>query len=298
MEKPVYELVLAELLTPLLDQPDVEQAAQKFGKRFGDYYGSGLGISLPDNPMGNLRFTSTEVLEFLELPCQNVIVHLNSFHRKEDFDQMLQAADALSVRTLLCISGDGNPKLHRLEPEELGLEPTPMGAATSVEHIKYIKREYPDRFVFGVAFNPYEKPDIEFAKMERKMAVGFDFIGTQLYLTDGLVEGFDHFSPLEQLSQYGKPVVFGIWTPTHLPGDDSDKNLQRIDIFLECISPYYAPQTMEVLREKVLREGYDPVAIMNEIRDRFSEVLSSFYFSLPALKRLKAFFPSISDDKA
>ncbi len=285
----LHEHLLAELLTPELEQSDFEGSVEKFGKRYFDYYNAGFAISLPDNPMGNLRFTSTEVLEFLEAPCERVVVHLNSFHRKQDFDQMLETADRLGVQYLLCISGDGNPKLHRLEPEELGLEPTPMGAATSVELLQYIRREYPNRFQCGVAFNPYEQPDIELMKLEKKMEVGFDFIGTQLYLPNGLVPGFDYHTPMEALTKCNKPVVFGIWTPSHTVGDVSEKAMHRLSVFLECISPYYEPPVVDALKEKLMADGYDAEQMIGELQNQFSSSLPglSFYFSMPILKKMQ-----------
>jgi len=288
VDKPVYEKLLAELLTPELEQADPEVAAEKFGKRYLDYYNDGFGVSLPDNPMGNLRFTSTEILEFLELPVERVIVHLNSFHRKQDLDQIVDTAETLGVQTLLCVSGDGNPNLHRLEPEELGFEATAHGAATSVELIKYIKQKYPDRFKFGVAFNPYEKPDIEFMKMERKMEVGFDFIGTQLYLPPNLVEGFEYFSPYEELEKYNKPIVFGIWTPSHGAGDDSEKTIRRTDLLLECITSYYEPAIADALKAKLIAEGYNSEAVMEEIKEKYSSMFPAvnFYFSMPIRKKM------------
>lgn len=289
MIQSTYDHLLAELLTPELSQTDFEGAVEKFGKRFMDYHNSGFGISIPDNPMGNLRFTSTEVLEFLELSIERVIVHINSFHRKEDFDQIVQGADALGVQNLLLISGDGNPKLHRMEPEELGFEPTAVGAATSVELLKYIKREYPGRFKFGVAFNQYEHPDTELLKMEKKAEAGFDFIGTQLYLPTGMVEGFEHRTPLSELEKYGKPVDFGIWCPSHKPDDESMKTVQRIDLLLDCISPYYEPSVVIALKEKLLNDGYDAFSMVEHVKEEFGSKFPSlsFYFSLPVRKKME-----------
>lgn len=289
MKKPIYDYILAELLTPEISDPNFEEKVGKFGKRFLKYHDSGFAISLPDNPMGNLRLTVTEVMEYLELPGDQVIIHLNTFHKKHDLDEMIETALKLGVANLLCVSGDGNRKLHRLEPKELGLEPTPMGGATSVELLKYINREYPGKFSCGVAFNPYEEHDLEFWKLDRKMEAKAEFIITQLYLSSGLVEEFEHKSSLTRLSQYKKPVAIGIWTPSNTAGDNSEKAVQKIDLFLECISPYYSENVITSLRDKLIKEGYDAFAVLKSVKENYARLYPSFsvYFSLPNLNRLK-----------
>ncbi len=287
--KPIYEYVLAELLTPELSNPDIEKEIEKFGQRFHNYYNAGFAISLPDNPMGNLRFTATEVMEFLELPAERVIIHLNTFHRKQDLDQMIESSINLGVQNLMLISGDGNPKLHRLEENELGCEPTPIGAATSIELLKYIHREYPGKFHCGVAFNPYEEHDFEFGKMDKKVDAGAEFVGTQLYLPQGLVEGFEHYSPLENLGKYKKPVVFGIFTPSIEAGDRSEKALRRVDLFLEVIKPYYSEEVIESLKNKLIEDGYDTFKILKTVKEKYANLYPHLteYFTAPVLKKIK-----------
>ena len=287
--KPIYHYVLAELLTPEINDPNIEESTKKFGDRFYNYYNNGFGISLPDNPMGKLRFTSTEIIEYLGLPTDRVIVHINTFHRKEDLDQIITSALNLGVKDLLCISGDGNPRLHRLEERELGFEPTPIGAATSIELLKYIHREFPGKFSCGVAFNPYEEHNFEFGKLVKKIDAGAEFIGTQLYLPSGLVEGFEHRSNLELLAQYKKPVVFGIWTPPSKPGDNSEKSVKRINTFLEVMVPYYSEQIIALLKEKLIKDGYNTKNIIKSVKEKYAPLYPSFteYFTAPILQKMK-----------
>ena len=123
---------LIELLTPKQNVDDFDAALDKFSERYQKILDAGGVVSIPDNPMGNLHFTPMEVISFLDLPIkpESLIVHLNSFHRKVDLDDFLDTAKETGVQHILCISGDGGPRLPKLEPEDLGL---PGKTVTSAE---------------------------------------------------------------------------------------------------------------------------------------------------------------------
>ena len=114
---------LIELLTPRQDRPDFEEALVRFGERYRRILDFGGVVSIPDNPMGSLHFSALEVLSYLDLPVEadRLLVHLNTFHRKPDLDETLEAARASGVRHLLVVSGDGGPRLAKLEPADLGV---------------------------------------------------------------------------------------------------------------------------------------------------------------------------------
>lgn len=144
--------------------------------------------------MGNLSYTGPEVIETFELPVQpaNLMIHLNTFHRKndeqydpakeqneQDLDILLQHASKLGVKYLLCVSGDGSDRLPRLKPENLGLDPEQVKTVTSIQLIEYINRTYPGKFEIGVAYNHYEPAKEELEKLTHKLAAGAKFIVTQ-----------------------------------------------------------------------------------------------------------------------
>jgi len=105
------------------------------------------------------------------------MIHLNTFHRKDDLDNILESCKSKGIKYLLIITGDGSDRLPKLRPSDV--DATDVESVTSVELLKYINREYPDSFVLGVAFNPYEPEEHEFEKMERKIRAGATFIVTQ-----------------------------------------------------------------------------------------------------------------------
>ncbi|NPV71162.1 MAG: hypothetical protein HPY55_11050 [Firmicutes bacterium] len=192
--KKVIDKHFMELLTPRQNSADIEGDLAKFEQRYRLFLVNDYVISITDNPMGNLSYTGPEVIGMLDLPVgpENLIIHLNTFHRKtdeqydpavdqneQDLDILLQHAIRQGVKYLLCVSGDGSERLPRLRPEDLGYDPATIRAVTSVQLIEYIRSAYPGQFTIGVAFNQYEPPKEEMEKLERKLAVGASFIISQ-----------------------------------------------------------------------------------------------------------------------
>jgi methylenetetrahydrofolate reductase (NADPH) len=140
---------------------------------------SGYCACITDNAMGHLAFQGTEMIAELDLPVnpEQVMIHLNTFHSKANLHEILDTCKAKGIIYLLVITGDGSDRLPKLEPSDIGA--TGVESVTSVELLKYIGEKYPGDFVLGVAFNPYEPAEHEFAKMERKMAAGATFVITQ-----------------------------------------------------------------------------------------------------------------------
>ncbi len=175
-----------ELLTPKQSDPDFEARLEVFAERYLRILAAGAIVSIPDNPMGNVHFTAQEVVEFLGLPLdpERTLLHLNSFHLKSDLDMFLGGAADRGVRNLLVVSGDGGPKLPRLEPSDVGIE---TKTVTSTVLLQYIEREYPRTFTCGVAFNQYEPAEHELERLDRKLDAGARFVITQPVLGNDAV---------------------------------------------------------------------------------------------------------------
>ncbi|MCK5852732.1 methylenetetrahydrofolate reductase, partial [bacterium] len=167
-----------EVMTPKQKSDDIEKDLEKFATKYDASLENDFIICITDNPMGLLSFEAFETIEVTEMDIkpERLLIHLNAFHRKDDFDRILKTMYDNGVKNILAISGDGDERLHRLSPEELGYD---VNCITSVELIKYIKREYPDFFRFGVAYNHYEPAESEREKMKRKIEAGAEFIITQ-----------------------------------------------------------------------------------------------------------------------
>jgi len=166
---------------------------------------SGYCACITDNAMGLLSFQGTEMIEELNLPVipEQVMIHLNTFHTKDDLDNILDLCKTKGIRYLLIITGDGSERLPKLHPSDVGA--IDVESVTSVELLKYINREYPDTFVLGVAFNPYEPEEHELEKMERKIKAGATFI-----ITQPLIERNEIVDRL--LEKYpGIPVIVEAW---------------------------------------------------------------------------------------
>jgi methylenetetrahydrofolate reductase (NADPH) len=226
-----------ELLTPKQSDENFEAKLEEFARRYYTVLERGAVVSICDNPMGKLRFAALEVAEFLGLPFhpERTLLHLNSFHRKEDFDAFLGEARDRGIRHLLAVSGDGGPRLPRLEPSQLGIEGKTV---TSVEILRYVEREHPGFFTCGVAFNQYEPLEDERDKLRRKLDAGAQFVITQPVLGNDSI--------VQELRPVGVPVFVGAWMS------------KKIDPLCECVgvrkpaASFYDP--VENLRR--VHEGY------------------------------------------
>lgn len=169
-----------EILPPKQDSEKLEADLELFAEKYNRVMESGYCASITDNAMGNLAFQGTELIEELGLDVNpdQVMIHLNAFHTKQDLHNILDVCKSKGIRYLLIISGDGSDRLPRLQPSDVNVNGV-VESVTSVELLKYIKDEYPDTFVLGAAFNPYEPPEHEFEKLERKLKAGASFIITQ-----------------------------------------------------------------------------------------------------------------------
>ena len=194
-----------------IDLTPPKHASQKFSKdlaafkrRYEAYVRDDFVVSITDNAMAKMAFQGTELIDALGLTVkpENITIHLNTFHQKAELDRILSDMRRLGLKNLLCITGDGSDKMHKLLPEELEAPEAPV--ATSVELIRYIRRHYPE-FRIGCAFNNYEPPESEFAKLERKLEAGASYIITQPVL--GKDEQIDRL-----VREYPDvPVVTEVW---------------------------------------------------------------------------------------
>ena len=197
---------IIELLTPKQTDQDFEQKLEVFAQRYRRILDSGAIVSVCDNPLGNIHFTAMEVVGFLGLPLdpECTLLHLNSFHRKIDFDLFLRDARERGLRYLLVVSGDGGPRLTRLEPADLGLT---TNTATSVELLRYIEREHGGFFTCGVAYNQYEPLKEEREKLHRKLDAGARFNITQpVIAADAGAEGLHTEGVLVFVGAYYDPA--------------------------------------------------------------------------------------------
>ena len=157
----------------------LHEGLERFKNKYNRVMADGRCACITDNAMGLLAFQGAEVIEELKLDVnpEQVMIHLNTFHTKENLDEILTSCIKLGIKYLLVISGDGSDRLPKLQPSDIGAEG--VEAVTSVELTRYILKEYPGKFVIGVAFNPYEPEEHEFAKLDRKIDAGATFIITQ-----------------------------------------------------------------------------------------------------------------------
>ena len=251
MQDHIYRKIYhIEILTPKQNSEKLEEDLAKFAEKFGQVMASGHMACITDNPMGQLSFQCTEMMQELALPVkpEQVMIHLNTFHTKTDLDGILKKAIELGLKYFLIISGDGSERLPRLKGSDIGYE---VESVTSVELLKYIRREYTGAFHLGVAFNPYEPQDHELEKMRRKVAAGAEFIITQPVI--------EKHAALAGLAEFNLPLVVECWMS------------KKLSLLSDCVG-YKIPDDTP----------YDPMGNLKTLIANYPK--AGFYLSLLGFK--------------
>ncbi len=198
------KLFHVEILPPKQNSEKLEAGLERFADKFQKVMDAGYIACITDNAMGNLAFQGSELIEELglEIPEEQVSIHLNTFHTLEDLEGILSFCADHSIKDLLVLSGDGSERLPKLEPSDIGA--TGVESVTSVELLTFIRKNYPGQFVLGVAFNPYEPKEHEFEKMERKIDAGAEYV-----ITQPIIEKHDLVDLL--IEKYDLPVIVESW---------------------------------------------------------------------------------------
>ena len=240
-----------EIIPPKHDSTKPLADLALFGEKYRRVMGSGFCACITDNAMGLLAFQGHETIEYLDLPVppEQVMLHINTFHSKQALDELLSDAMDMGVKYLLIVSGDGCERLPRLSPADLG---TQGESVTSVELLAYIRKNYPS-FSLGAAFNPYEPPEHEFAKLDAKLAAGAAFVITQPIL--GRNEIVDRL-----LREYPDlPVIVEAWMSKKL-------------FLLSDVVGYTIPEDT----------AFDPIAALEELHRAYPDC--GFYLSILGFK--------------
>ena len=230
---------IIEILTPRKegDKPVLKEM-EMFAQRYGRALLSGCAVSIPDNPLGNLRYSVLDTFNNLGLHADpgKTLINLNTFHSKEELDRMLQNAAQEGLRYLLVIRGDGSPDLPKLQPQDLDVE---AKMVTSIELLCYINTRYGDVFCTGAAFNQYKPQSVERAKLEKKKSAGARFIITQPVLGED--------PHITRLRNEDIPLIIEAWMSP------------RIDFFLKSVKGSVEGNL----------NGYDPVQNLRILHESY-----------------------------
>lgn len=199
---------IIELLSPKRSsKDDMQRLLDRFAERYTQALDLGCGISVPDNPMGQLRLNLVECLEHckLQVDFEKLVMNLNTFHSKEEIDTLLDKAAELGVRNLLIVRGDGGSELQKLDPKSIG---GTHSIATSPDLISYIHSTWPDQFITGAAFNPYKSPGFEMPHFENKVEAGAHFVITQpLICHEPLIDNLRKFNVFVVVEAWMSPNI-------------------------------------------------------------------------------------------
>lgn len=194
---------LVEVLSPRKSPSPCEaDRLQMFAERCCRAFDMGMGISVPDNPMGQRRYSLPEMVDQagISVDPERVVMNLNTFHGKAELDHMLQKAMDLGIRYLLVVRGDGGPELDKLPPESIGGS---RKVATSIDLLRYINTAYEGRFVTGCAYNHYNPMPFETNRLKEKIEAGARFVITQPVI--------GRSAHIDEISGLGVPVIVEAW---------------------------------------------------------------------------------------
>jgi methylenetetrahydrofolate reductase (NADPH) len=218
---------LVELLSPKRSSDDqIDKLLDRFAEWYRRIIDAGLGISIPDNPMGQPRLGALESIDLRDLSVdpEKVVMNLNTFHTKSEIDELLEKAAKANLKYILVVRGDGGPLLPKLDAESIGGK---RSVATSIDLIRYINRKYPDQFMTGAAFNPYNPMPFELNRMEQKINAGAKYSVTQPII--GKTENVD------KLKDFNIAVVVEAWMSNNIDllyksvGKDKDEKAEQYD---------------------------------------------------------------------
>jgi methylenetetrahydrofolate reductase (NADPH) len=245
---------IVELLSPKRTddgQIDIDML-DRFADRYQRIIDAGFGLSIPDNPMGQPRMGALESIALKELPLDpdKVVMNLNTFHTKNELDEILKRATIAKLKYILVVRGDGGPRLSKLDPKSIGGE---HRVATSIDLIRYINKQFPNTFITGAAFNPYKPTSFELKRLNQKIEVGAKYIITQPIIgNDKAVLG---------LKNLNTPVVVEAWMS------------KNIDLFYKSVGKQKDDENAE----------YDPVENLKSLHDFYPECC--VYLSMLSFKR-------------
>ena len=244
---------LVEILTPKRTDPvGAKGNINLFAERYCRVLDCGLGLSVPDNPMGQPRVSLLEMIEQLDLSveAEKTVMNLNTFHTKAELDRLLTKAANLGVTNILVVRGDGGPKLPKLEAKSIGGS---KNVATSIDLLRYINTEYQGKFTTGCAYNQYSPMPFELNRLTEKITAGAHFVITQPVI------GKD--PNVDALFGYGIPVVIEAWM---------SKNLE---LLFRSVRKTGEEKTTE----------YDPVSNLHTLHEAYPD--SCIYLSMLGFKK-------------
>jgi hypothetical protein len=244
---------LVEILTPKRTEGAVDRTANnRFAERYYRIVEHGMGLSVPDNPMGQPRHSLPEMIETAGLPVvsQRTVMNLNTFHTKTELEELLKNASKLGIKYLLVVRGDGGPLLPKLNPKSIGGS---KSVVTSIDLIRYINREYAGAFITGAAFNQYNAMPLEIERLKLKIEAGARFVITQPVI------GKD--SNVDPLFDFDIPVVVEAWMS------------KNIGLFLKSIRS----------SDENLAKGFDPLSNLQSLHKAYPE--SCIYLSMLGFKQ-------------
>ncbi len=237
-----------ELLTPKRSGSEIDRtAANRFAERYFRISDLGLGLSVPDNPMGQPRLSILEMIDYCNLPVLSgrIVMNLNTFHTKDELDKILNIAAKCGIDYLLIVRGDGGPALSKLDAKSIG---GTKSIATSIDLIRYVNSAYAGAFTTGAAYNQYNAMPFESNRLKQKIEAGARFVITQPVI------GQD--ANIDDLFRHDIPVVVEAWMS------------KNIELFLKSVRS----------RKRIVTSDFNPLENLQALHAAYPQC--SIYLSM------------------
>ena len=105
---------IIELLSPKrsFEGQEVAKHLNRFADRYQRIIDAGLGLSIPDNPMGQPRWGALESIgrKRLQIDPNRMVMNLNTFHTKNELDEMLEKTATAKMNCPAASRGVSVPK--------------------------------------------------------------------------------------------------------------------------------------------------------------------------------------------
>lgn len=243
---------IIELLSPkTISGAELDRFLDRFAERYKMAMDVGCTISVPDNPMGQLRMGALETFSQrgIKIDPEKVVMNLNTFHTKNELDSLLHMAAKTNLKYILVVKGDGGPLLSKLDPKSVGGK---MNVATSMDLLSYINSAFPDQFITGTVFNPYKPMPFELNRMTQKIDAGAKFV-----ITQPIIGRDEH---VDRLREFDIDVIVEAWMSTN------------IDLFYKSVGK----------KKSEGEENYDPIENLKNLHRAYPD--NCIYLSMLSFK--------------
>jgi methionine synthase I (cobalamin-dependent)/5,10-methylenetetrahydrofolate reductase len=234
-------------------------------------------INVPDGPRASARMSAQVTCQLIQQQAEiEAVMHFCCRDRNIlSIQSELLGAYTVGVRNLICITGDP-PRMGTYPDATAVFDVDAIGLANIVNNLNHgldlggNPMGSQTALLLGVGANPGAlNMDEELRRFEWKVKAGAEYVVTQPVFDLDLIEAF-----LRNTSQYGLPVIAGIWPLTSYRNAEFMVNELRVPVPEAYMERMRAAENAEAARA----EG---IAIAREMVERVRSMVAGVQLSAP-----------------